>query len=220
MLLHPKPDLFTFFNAIAGFYEIDGLMRNRIVEPFHECIREHGGNTDRLSALYQYESLTRNIREAQVAAATSTESIGSVLPIWKQYQADAHERMLRGIGSPPFNKIQFGFAWETRTLCASILTPPGGMLGGPPRPTESELRGIVDETKTLIKNSIATIDSGLQCLDYALFAILTDTAPNHDVMCERLRTTAVWSPFPEDELLAAGFPPKDERDRWAATSGL
>lgn len=50
-LLHPKPDLFTFFNAIAGLYDGEPAIRDRIIGPFSTCIEQHGGTTDRLIAL-------------------------------------------------------------------------------------------------------------------------------------------------------------------------
>lgn len=113
----------------------------------------------------------------------------------------AFGRVVNSLGTPPFNKMQFGFAWGKRNFYARFIHQPEGPFNQPPGPNDPALHLLMGTAYALMIESDTVIDGLLHRLDRTLFETLTGVS---------------WTRLSEDQLLAAGFPPDEECERWAA----
>lgn len=207
MLLNPKPDLFTFFNAVMGLYQRathESAMQERILKAFFTVTEAHGGNTSRLRALHRY-CMLEDPEDPQVHAEIRSRI--------------ALEEFLEELRSGPSmsEAMKFHFAWNKRKYYAEHLIPTTAVFGGPLSSGSEALQNLYDCAREVEKTISKKIADCLPFLDANLFIALTGLEPgttDNDLDCSTIGCSGEATPFPADELIAAGFPTADECAAW------
>lgn len=204
MILRIEPDIGTYLDALMGAYRRDAHVEQRIVEAWLACIAKRGGVTEPSRVLLGstrkvnagFERALRAVARAlgdadEHAIATSSAHLSTVLIARRVFRGSIDD--LHGY----IAVLQFATACSAGDRASEVLTPV----------TARDIAAIgFTETVDRAMYHLARIDA-------TLFELLTRLPVTIEGPCSP-------QPFPEADLVAAGFPTADERKAWNAGVAL
>lgn len=198
--MEPRSDLCTFFDIVTGAYDAtDAAFAQRMFDAFCACITK--GNAARVRALRQLLRRCRSERGSLVMSMFDPEP-------WKP--------VLDGLGGDLVDRMQLMFTLQVRVALRRVCDEDYGGVLSAPRSRAPALEPVATATLAATFGMHEAACSHLNAIDIALFRALAGISV--DPFPEGKSRWRSPFPFARDVIEAAGFPTREERDRWYTTN--
>lgn len=200
--MEPRSDLCTFFDIVTGAYDsIDAVFAQRIFNAFCACITLQGkGNAAHVRAL---RDLGIRCRVTGVSLYVSA------------LDADAWSPILEGLEGNVLDRMQIVFTLQVRAALRRVRSEDYGGVLSAPRSRTPAFEPVATATLAATFGMHQAACDHLNAIDIALFRALTGLSV--DPFPQGKDSWRSPFPFARDVIEAAGFPTREERDRWSST---